>query len=137
MGFPNVFTAEAFPIRPFTLFLRKQKALFEKLQNITEYELKDWELFPKVPRLIAPIIFFGSRLEIEIYTDGCAQSPSEKAPINWESGIDTGRILVISGEVNQFRSIEINDAISPWLEGIKPLRMIISFFELLGAYIGV
>ena len=46
-------------------------------------------------------------------------------------------MLVVSGKVVEFSSLEVNEQIAHWLKGAKPPRRIISFFELLGRYIGV
>ena len=73
-----------------TLF-RKQNN-YAKIGKIIECELEIWELFPKVPRFIAPMSLWRNQLKIEIYTDECATSPFEKADIAWDTGIGIGGI---------------------------------------------
>ena len=45
---------------------------------------------------------------------------SEKGPADWESGIGIGGILVISGDVKESPSLEINDETLLLLKGINP-----------------
>ena len=58
-----------------------------------------------------------------------------KDVINWESGVGIwglnkwGRPLVFS--------IEIDVKIHPWLKGVESLYRLISFFSLLGTYVGI
>ena len=48
-----------------------------------------------------------------------------------------GGVLVIAGNIVEFFSLEVNERIPHWLKGLKSPRRLISFFELLGTYIGI
>ena len=81
-------------------------------------------------------LFRRNPLNIEIYTDACARSPSERDAANWESGVGVVGILFASGIVYEFSSLGINGGIFPWLKGINDLHRLISCFGLPGTYVG-
>ena len=108
---------------------------------MADYAFKIWEIFLKSPRFPTPGTFLVNGIKVEIYTDACARSPFETTSINWDYGVGIGGILVIDGDVVEFHQLEVGEKRgphpSPWLKWLKsPLRLI-SFFELLGTYVGV
>ena len=76
-------------------------------------------------------------LKIEIYTDECARSPFETTSIIWNSAIGIGWILVIDGGDCGILLDRGERKIPHWLKGLKSPRSLISFFELLGTYVGI
>ena len=128
-------------LRPFIAglysFFENKSAYGKNWQRIIDYELKICEIFLKCPRFITTETFLGTRLKVEIYTDACAKSPFESDSINWTSGIGIGWILAAYGEVVEFHPLEVSAEIFSWLEGLKSALMLISFFELLAAYVGI
>ena len=105
-GFPKFAQRRDLSSPAFTIF--GNKTLSENWQHIAEYELRACGSFLGIPRFTDPGTFFGSRLKIEIYTDASARSPFVEDSITWESGIGIGGVLVVSGEVIEFPSLEIN-----------------------------
>ena len=128
-------------VRPFLAGLYdffENRSEFAKIwQKIVACELKIWEIFLKSPRFPAPEAFLRNRLNVEIYTDSCARSPFESESIIWDSGIGIGGILVTNGDIVEFFALEVNERIPHWLKGLKSPRRLISFFEHLGAYLGI
>ena len=100
-------------LRPFlagrSVRFRKQKGFAANWQTIVDYELKIWGLFLKSPRFPAHRSFLGNRIRIEIYTDACDRAPFENESISWESWVGIGGILVISGIVVEFHSLDVGE----------------------------
>ena len=92
-----------------------------KWRYIDKYELRVFALLVEIPRFTTPRTFWRNRLKIEIYTDAFDRSPFEEDSINWESVIDIGGILAISGEDDESPSLEINE-IPHQLKEIKTPR---------------
>ena len=72
------------------------------MAKIFDYEFKIWEISPKSPRSPRPETFLWGRLNVEVYTNVCAESPFEPESINWESETGIGGILVVNGIVVEF-----------------------------------
>ena len=104
MGLENAFLSETFS--PGNLFPFGNKRSFKKWRNkIFDFELRIWEVYLNRPRFITARPFLRNRLNIEIYTDARARSPSGKDVISWVSGVAAGRILIITGNVYGYSSM--------------------------------
>ena len=56
---------------------------------------------------------------------------------NWGRGVCIVGITIINGGVCGYFSLGINDEIHHWVKGANSLHRLISFFELLGNYVGI
>ena len=117
--------------------LWKSKRIWEKLAKSCRLRVKNLGNFPKIATFSHPGTFLRNRLRVEIYTDACAKSPFESESINWDSAIGIGGILVINGNIAEFPSLEANGRIPPRLKGTQSPHRLISFFGLLGTYVGI
>ena len=125
-------------------FLAGRYAFFEnrigfgkKMAKNSRLRVKNLANFSKIAAFPHPETFRWNRLKVKIYTDACARSPFESESINWDSSIGIGRILVISGNIVEFPSLEVGGRVFHRLKGLKSPRRLISFFELLGGYLGI
>ena len=67
-----------------------------------------------------------------------ARNPlSNRSRFGWGSGVGIGGIPIINGTIVEFSSLEVGERIPHRLKGLQSPHRPISFFELLGTYVGI